>query len=136
MMKNQRELQLALGGSDPQHRSKDALMDYLVEMSFALTDEVHEAMAEVQWKTWSKRRGEINRDAFVAELVDALQFWMNMMAAVGATAEEIDAKLKAKHHVNWQRLREGTNGLNKCHRCKRALDDPAVKCTTEWCAAL
>lgn len=135
MMDRQRELQLALGGSHPSDRPPADQMNYLREMVLACTDELHEALTETGWKTWAST-DHIHRDAYLAELIDAWQFLMNLFSLVNATATEIEHKLEIKHAINWARHRSGTyaaNGEGKCPNCKRAMDDPAVKCNGTVC---
>lgn len=133
MMKEQYDLQVAMynghhpGASDnPEER-----VVYIKDMALAALDEVHEALGEVGWKPWAKSR-HINRDAFVSELIDTMQFVMNMFAAVDADAEEVCTKLFKKHLINWQRL-NGYTGLEKCKKCKRALDDLTTHCEPGHC---
>jgi phosphoribosyl-ATP pyrophosphohydrolase len=133
MMDRQAELQRTLSGSDPRTRSPEEQMEYLREMFVALVSELNEAMDETGWKTWATSN-HINRDAFLSEMVDLLQFWMNMVALTGATASEIRNKLERKHFINYRRLTEGYDGLNKCPVCMRALDDEHVMCTPQRCA--
>lgn len=133
MMKEQAAIQLALGGSAPADRPTDAQLEYIKEMVLAATDELHEALAEVGWKSWSKTK-HINRDAFVSELIDTMQFLMNLFSVVGCDADEIREKLTHKHEINRKRIATATNGLNKCPSCKRALDDVHVACTSSVCA--
>jgi hypothetical protein len=56
-----------------------------------------------------------------------------MLVAFGITDEEHDRLYQEKMELNRQRQRDGYDGMNKCPKCKRALDDPEVKCTTQWC---
>lgn len=135
MMDRQSELQLALGGSHPSTRTPAEQMDYLREMVLAVMSELQEALTETGWKTWTATN-HIEREAYVAELVDAMQFLMNLFALVNASAQEIETKLFAKHEINWARHRSGNysaNGAGKCPNCKRAMDDPAVRCDGSVC---
>ena len=140
MMERQAELQFALiedqqyregrtRAPNPSRWSNEEKIQYLKDMILAGEDELHEAMAEMGWKPWASSR-HINRDAVVSELVDTMQFIMNMLTALGATAGEVETKHYQKLRVNWQRLEskayDGVAG--KCPICKRALDDPTTKC--------
>lgn len=99
----------------------------------ALQDELHEALAEVGWKPWATSR-HINREAYIAELVDAWHFFMNLLLLVDATEDEIRSGYYAKRLRNNKRQAEGYDGVSdKCRECGRALDDPAVVCTEKEC---
>lgn len=131
MMTRQAALQRAFGNPHPHDMTDAQRLQYIKDMAFALEDEVHEAMAETAWKPWVDGNA-VNRDGYVSELIDALQFLMNLFAAVDCDAEEIANKLFAKHSVNWTRL---TSKLAaKCPTCRRALDDTYVTCTADACA--
>lgn len=99
----------------------------------ALQDELHEALAEVGWKPWATSR-HINREAYIAELVDAWHFFMNLLLLVDATEVELRRGYFDKRHRNNKRQAEGYDGVSdKCRVCGRALDDPAVVCTEKEC---
>lgn len=132
MMNRQAELQKRIQGSDPREWPDERKMAYLREQAVALLSELAEALNETGWKTWATSN-HINRDAFLSEGVDMLQFWMNMIALTGATASEIRNKLERKHFINYRRLEDGYDGLNKCPVCHRALDDVHVTCTSQRC---
>lgn len=109
--------------------------EYLSEMILALEDELHEAMKEFSWKSWASAQ-YFNRDTFVGELVDAWHFLMNLLIAADVSAEELYTRYVTKNMLNAKRQREGYDGVSsKCPVCKRALDDDAVECTAERCAA-
>lgn len=107
--------------------------DYIKDMILALTDEAHEALAEVGWKPWASSR-HLNRDAFHGELVDLFHFFMNLCLASGLTPDALFDKYVEKRGLNQKRQEEGYDGIaGKCPDCRRALDDPAVSCTTTVC---
>lgn len=84
--------------------------------------ELGEAMAEVGWKSWATKRGWVNRQAFLTEVVDAAHFIANMLVAVGVTDAEYEAAYQAKQQVNRDRMASGTyDGVSdKCPDCRRA----------------
>jgi hypothetical protein len=98
------------------------------DMHIAITDELHEALGEISWKPWAK--GEyFNEEAYQGELVDAFHFFMNLCMLGNMTPEVLFEKYKAKRLKNIKRQEDGYDGVStKCPRCKRALDDAAVKC--------
>lgn len=93
--------------------------------TLAMTDELHEALAETGWKPWASSK-HINRKEFVGELIDALHFLANLFVVVGASEEEILERYKAKRDVNAKRQAEGYDGVStKDPITGRALDEPA-----------
>lgn len=130
----QYELQLKSFGSDPKSLDKDERADFIRWNVLALTDELHEALAETGWKPWASSK-YVNRDAYVSELVDAFHFLMNLMLVVDCSAEEFLAKYAEKRKINVKRQEDGYDGVTgKCSMCKRAFDDPAVDCKPLACA--
>jgi dimeric dUTPase (all-alpha-NTP-PPase superfamily) len=132
----QLELQKNSFGQDPtKDLDGEQKLEWVRWNVLALEDELHELLAETGWKPWAKSR-HINRDAYISELVDAFHFMMNLMLVVDCTAEEFLEKYFEKRGINAKRQEEGYDGVsNKCHKCKRALDDKAVQCTEELCAS-
>ena len=132
-LKAQHQLQIKSFGSDPKKLDDPEKLEWIRWNMLALSDELHEALAEVGWKPWAKSK-HINRDAYVSELVDAFHFLMNLMLVVDCEAEEFLDKYFEKRGINEKRQAEGYDGVStKCAHCKRALDDPAVQCTTDIC---
>lgn len=108
-------------------------MEYIREQALALSDELHEALAETGWKTWATSN-HINRDAYAGELADVFIFFMNLMLIADITPSELMEIVRAKQIKNHKRQDDGYDGVTtKCPSCKRAYDDDAVKCTPEWC---
>lgn len=131
----QLELQKNSFGADPSNLDDQGKMDWIRWNVLALEDELHEALAETGWKPWAKSQ-HINRDAYVSELVDSFHFLMNLMLVVDCSAEEFLAKYFEKRGINAARQAAGYDGIaGKCPDCKRALDDTAVTCTENGCAA-
>lgn len=97
--------------------------------AFALTDEIHEAMAECGWKPWATSR-HLDREKFFKEMVDAFHFFMNLLlgASMGMDPSQIAREFckfyYEKNKVNAQRQVEGYDGVStKCPECKRELDE-------------
>jgi dUTPase-like protein len=104
-------------------------VDYISMNVLALTDELHELLAETSWKPWAKSEF-INETKAHGELVDAWHFMMNIMIAIypwlsaGDIAESLTLAYEKKREVNVQRQEDGYDGQStKCPKCKRALDD-------------
>lgn len=132
MMDEQLKLQLeSYGGEHPSDGSEEQRIEFIRWNTLALTDELHEALAEVGWKPWASNR-DINREAYVGELVDAWHFLMNLLLVVEVTPDEFYRRYMEKRYRNAKRQREGYDGIvGKCPSCKRALDDDGVDCQTE-----
>lgn len=142
MLEMQRELQEIM----PPHRPfpsdvPEILMSQVRMNVLALISELMEMLDETGWKPWASSN-HINAEAYKAEIVDAWHFLMNLMILGGMTADDLHAGYLAKHAKNRARQEEGYDGVStKCPRCKRAYDDPAVRChpaqppiDMPWCA--
>lgn len=122
-------------GRDLSAMDMDELLAYLDEMLKAASIEIlSEAFAEFSWKSWAKSQF-LNRDALVSEIVDALFFLANALSALHVTGPELSAKYRSKMNLNTARQIAGYDGVDgKCSKCRRALDDEAVTCTTDACS--
>lgn len=140
MFKAQRELQVKSMGipitsvlDNPVTR-----IDYFKENVLAATDELHEALAEIGWKSWATSR-HFNEDAVKGELVDLFHFFMNLCIAANLSPGELTLKYFSKRAINAQRQKDKYDGVStKCPECTRALDDPGVGCFKDdngmgWC---
>lgn len=135
ILDRQRMLQAQSFGQDPLALDGDERAQYVRDMTLALIDELSEALNETGWKPWASSR-YVNRDAYLGELVDALHFLANLFLVVGASEAEITERYMAKAEKNRLRQLSGYDGVSsKCAVCNRALDDDAVACTAERCAA-
>lgn len=144
MLAAQRELQELMPPLDRgpgRFRDNAARVEYVKEMVLACLDELHEALNETGWKSWSTSR-HLNRDAFVGELVDAWFFLMNLLLAADVSADELERRYFEKRERNVARQRGGYDGVTgKCPGCKRSYDDPGVSCESsvegtsmKWCS--
>ncbi len=129
MLEMQLDLQREHMGGDPRELTGDAMAVFMTWNSFALEDELHEAMGELGWKPWATSR-HIAREAFMKEMVDAFHFFMNMLlcANPGTSPEDIAKEFfrlyQAKNAVNAQRQADGYDGVStKCPQCKRELSE-------------
>ena len=128
MLEAQRQLQIKAYGKDPAELQGDERIQFIKDMTLALTDELHEALAETNWKPWAKGN-DVTEDAFQGELVDAFHFFMNLMLVGHMSAEDMAVKYASKRQKNIKRQEDGYDGKNKCPGCGRALDDDAVHCS-------
>lgn len=102
---------------------------YILEMSYALEDEVHESTKEVGWKSWARSK-HINEEAYRSELIDCFFFLLNLMLAARMTPLDIFRGYKAKLAKNLARIRDRYDGKStKCPVCKREYTDAGVECS-------
>lgn len=114
----------------------DEQIAYIRDHHQAVIMEMSEVLNEVDWKPWTVNPQRIiHRDEYVAELVDVLHFWINMILVVSGKmttteiADEIFTRYALKNRVNTHRQLDGYDGRStKCAGCGRALDDVAVRC--------
>jgi len=138
MLRSQLKLQQDLGYDFPEMSTAERIK-FIKDMMLAAQNELVEALNEMSWKPWTV--GErFNTTAFTSELGDAFQFIMNMWFAAMPSltpvelAECMRETLQLKLVINRKRHAEGYDGVStKCSGCKRALDDPQVKCDGVWC---
>lgn len=98
---------------------------FIKDMILALSDELHEALAEVGWKPWATSR-HLNTESFHGELVDAWHFFMNLCLVSGLTPDLLYQKYIEKRQRNIQRQQDGYDGVEgKCSNCKRDFTDLA-----------
>lgn len=133
LMEAQSQLQESAYGRDIKSLEGEERTSFIKDMTLALSDELHEALAEVGWKPWATSR-HVNEEAFKGELIDAFHFFMNLCLAAGMDAFELTEKYYLKNAKNLRRQQDGYDGVEgKCKDCGRALDDDAVLCTELIC---
>ena len=142
-IKSTTELQIKSFGQVPHELVGDELKAWLAMNVLAATDELHEFLQEVPWKPWATNL-EVNRDAAIGELVDALHFIGNLLATLSVSGEELSHRYREKQKRNAARMAEGYTGKDKCPGCHRDkaevgfhLDDSSSGnacngCGTEW----
>ena len=115
-------------GCDPGALPMPQRILYMKEMTLALTDELHEMLAEMSWKSWTHGEPFINDDKVQKELIDAWHFLMNLMLAANITPAVLFAMYMRKRQVNVDRQVNEYDGVStKCIGCKRALEDVALR---------
>lgn len=129
MIRMQRELQEQTFGFDFASMTTRERVDCIKENVLALTDELHELLAETSWKPWAKSEF-LNEDKAFSELIDAWHFMMNIMIAIlpdldpEDIADHLTESYFTKREVNVKRQEDGYDGVStKCPSCGRALDD-------------
>ena len=124
MLGMQRNLQVEAYGRDPSTLSTDEKIQFMKDMHIALTDEMHELLAEIDWKPWTNGDRSINYDGAKKELVDIWHFFMNLMLVTGMTTDDLYKMYMKKQQVNADRQANGYDGRStKCPGCSRALED-------------
>jgi hypothetical protein len=133
MIAAQKDLQVRVFGNDFREMNTQERVDYIKENVLALTDELHELLAETSWKPWAKSEF-LNEERAMSELVDVLHFFMNIAIGIypwlspSDIAEVITMGYEKKRGINVQRQEDGYDGVStKCPECKTALDDPGVE---------
>lgn len=86
----QAEIQLKTFGFDFRTMTNAEKIAYIREIVLATTHELHEAMRETGWKTWSTG-DHINTELYVTELVDALLLLVNLFLVTGYDPEALAA---------------------------------------------
>lgn len=109
MLELQEQLQRRhLDGIMPYRLTGETRANYIRTSMLALEDELHEALRETAWKPWSNApKGEINRTAYLDELVDAIHFFMNLMLVADINADEFFNAYLRKNNVNHGRIDDG-----------------------------
>lgn len=108
------------------HDSLNALIEYIRWNMLAIDDELAEVRKAISWKPWQHDDPYADRHEVVKECVDVLHFVANILCAVGATDDELDALYLEKMQLNADRQRKGYKVLSagtKCAECFRALDE-------------
>ena len=129
MFELQANLQRETYGAHPGDITQpDERIQFIKDMTMALSAELQEMLDEVGWKPWATSR-HVNEEAMQGELVDIFHFFMNLCMAANLTPDMLFEKYQAKRAKNIARQEEGYDGITgKCPHCRRALDDDAVTC--------
>lgn len=102
MLNLQREVE-SKWGRLPDPHDDEAISTYLREVILCATDELHEVLAEVNWKPWKEPRGIKNIVAYREEVADVMHFILDLYLAAGLTGEDIYQDYVAKHNINIDR---------------------------------
>lgn len=128
IIRRQRELQTEYGYKY-ENMTLEERVATIKDMYVAATQELGEALDETSWKPWTVGSPFIN-EALTGEIVDALQFMLNMLFCQYPELNEfqlaqlINEKHSKKVAINHKRLMENYDGVStKCRNCKRALDE-------------
>lgn len=137
MIRRQLELQKVGRSLDPPSMTGEERGWFAVWNHTALIKELGEALDEVAWKPWSVDKDTFNRDQFIAELVDAWHFLMNLLLLAGSVwnipddmmasylSDEFYKRYIDKSAENMRRWESGTydSKSTKCPDCGREVRD-------------
>lgn len=131
MLQLQLDMQRDSFKADPTAMGDEQRMEFIRWNVLALTDELHEMLAETGWKPWASSQ-HVNTVPAMNEMVDAWHFFMNLMLALTGVddceliARDFVGAYQSKHDVNRQRQLEGYDGITgKCPDCHRDITDLA-----------
>lgn len=102
LMDMQRDVEKSWGRL-PDPDNPEQVSTYLREVVLCATDELHEVLAEVNWKPWKSSRGIKDVAKYREELADVLHFILDMYLAAGLTGRELIEDYLDKHDVNMVR---------------------------------
>jgi NTP pyrophosphatase (non-canonical NTP hydrolase) len=83
----------------------EAVSVYVRDVVLCATDELHEVLAEVNWKPWKEKRGIKDIDKYREEMADVLHFILDLYLAAGLNGKDIVLDYMAKHYENLARQR-------------------------------
>jgi len=116
-------------GKDPRDITDEKeRIQFIRDMREALEAELQEMIDETGWKPW-QTSNHVNEAAAQGEMADVMLFFINLCLVLNLSPEDLADKTFEKMKRNLDRQLAGYDGIaGKCVRCKRALDDPAVRC--------
>lgn len=79
------------------------LTDETRVIAFALLDEVHEMIRELNWKPWKKTLKPVDLEKVQKELIDAWHFLIELSLMWGLSAERVQELYLEKNKENHQR---------------------------------
>lgn len=140
MMRSQIAQQIETYKNDIEKMTDEERIQFFNINILAMTDEVHEMLAEAPWKMWSANYGKpehYNAQAMAGEAADVLCFFFNLLWTAGVKPEQVTYAYEKKLRVNASRQLTGYDVSaegTKCPVCKRAMDDPSTECRSGYCA--
>lgn len=78
-----------------------------VVLAFALQDEIHEFVRELNWKPWKQTKKEVNVETVQKELIDAWHFLIELSLMWGLNSENVHDLYLQKNLENNQRQDKG-----------------------------
>ena len=92
-------------GRDVDPNDPAAISAYIRDVVLCATDELHEVLAEVNWKPWKDTQGIKDVSAYRGEMADVLHFVLDLYIAAGLTGRDIVLDYVAKHLENLRRVK-------------------------------
>lgn len=83
----------------------EAVSAYVRDVVLCATDELHEVLAEVNWKPWKDNRGIKDIEAYREEMADVLHFILDLYLAAGLNGGDIVMDYVSKHYKNLDRAK-------------------------------
>lgn len=93
-------------GVDTSNMSKAQQVEWLLNYSRAMTQEIAELVDSVPWKWWAKYQDFDKQNARV-EVVDLFHFLISSAQVLGMSAEDVFELYTKKHQVNQDRQENG-----------------------------
>jgi hypothetical protein len=110
MLNKHWEIQRKVFGHEFDRMMNEEKILFIKDMVLSATNELHEAMRETGWKSWSTSR-HINMDLYMNELVDVYCLLMNLFLVTGMDPEEVArvlfVRVSRKQMLNVQRQESG-----------------------------
>lgn len=88
-------------------KEADDLTQETVVLAFALQDEIHEFIRELNWKPWKQTKKEVNIELVQKELIDAWHFLIELSLMWGLNSENVHDLYLQKNQENHQRQDKG-----------------------------
>ena len=88
LLKRQLDVEIVWGRQvDP--ANPEAVSQYIRDVILCATDELHEVLAEVNWKPWKDKRGIKDVSKYREEMADVLHFIFDLYLAAGLSGRDI-----------------------------------------------
>lgn len=101
LLLTQQDLQVEMG--DPTGHGEPSIKENL----FQAIVEVVEALREINFKPWSRKKVVVDKQKLATEITDVFQFLANAANSGGISPEDLSRALHAKWAVNYQRIQDG-----------------------------
>jgi dimeric dUTPase (all-alpha-NTP-PPase superfamily) len=93
-------------GVDTSNLSEEQQVEWLLNYSRAMTQEIAELVDSVPWKWWAKYQ-EFDKQNARVEIVDLFHFLISSAQVLGMSADDVFELYTKKHQVNQDRQENG-----------------------------
>jgi dimeric dUTPase (all-alpha-NTP-PPase superfamily) len=103
------ELQMELNrriGVDSQNLSNEKKIEWILNLSRALQQELAELVDSVPWKWWKKHQ-QFDEENAKVEVIDLMHFVISLGLVLGLTADDFYNAYEAKNKINHHRQDSG-----------------------------